>query len=158
MGGCDFYGGSPGPRPGRFLLSGAVERAERKRYQKSLAELRARRRERRFAPVISGSVYLGNDLLTREPPTIWKEIEVEFPRRLFRKSRVSHFFHHCRKAPGQSPGAFPREGKMMVTCGPQRTYSESAPPSCWNSRTHCRTRRRPSRRCRSERCRHPHRR
>mgnify|MGYP000110870445 CR=1 FL=1 len=52
------------------------------------------------------------------------------------------------------PGSF----CVDLTCGPQRTYSESAPPSCWNSRTHCRTRRRPSRRCRSERCRHPHRR
>ena len=52
------------------------------------------------------------------------------------------------------PGSF----CVDLTCGPQRTYSESAPPSCWSSRTHCRTRRRPSRRCRSERCRHPHRR
>ena len=52
------------------------------------------------------------------------------------------------------PGSF----CVDLTCGPQRTYSESAPPSCWNSRTHCRTRRRHSRRCRSERCRHPHRR
>ena len=52
------------------------------------------------------------------------------------------------------PGSF----CVDLTCGPQRTYSESAPPSCWSSRTHCRTKRRPSRRCRSERCRHPHRR
>ena len=47
------------------------------------------------------------------------------------------------------PGSF----CVDLTCGPQRTYSESAPPSCWNSRTHCRTRRRPSRRYRSEQCR-----
>ena len=42
---------------------------------------------------------------------------------------------------------------FAITDGPQRTCSGSDPPSCWSSRTRCRTRRRPSRRYRSEQCR-----
>ena len=41
---------------------------------------------------------------------------------------------------------------------PRRSCSKPAQPSWWHSRTRCRTRRRPSRSCRSERCRHRRRR
>jgi len=39
-----------------------------------------------------------------------------------------------------------------------RSCRQPAPPSWWRSRTRCRTRRRPSRSCRSEQCRHQRRR
>ncbi len=37
----------------------------------------------------------------------------------------------------------------ILTCCPQRTYKQSARPSCWHSRTRCRTRKQPLQSCRS---------